>query len=267
MNKKPMHKKPIGVFDSGVGGLTVLASAVKLLPGELFVYFGDTANAPYGNKSVEEVRELSVRAAKMLLEHDCKALVVACNTATSAAAPLLREMLDIPVIGMEPAVKPAVTRGGKVLVMATPLTVGEKKFKDLCARCGADNGNMLVLPCPGLVELVEQGEISGPIAEKALRTLFAGVDLEGVTAVVLGCTHYLFLQRALAAILPAGVELVDGNLGTVRQLDRLLTDNGLKSSGQASGCCVEFLSSGGADAVARMKQYYQFAYEEMEGSV
>lgn len=264
MDKKREQLKPIGVFDSGVGGLTVLATAAKLLPQESFIYYGDSANAPYGSKSVEEVRELSLRAAQQLAERGCKALVIACNTATSAAATMLRELLPMPVVGMEPAVKPAVTHGGKILVMATPLTVRERKFLELCARCGTDNSNLLVLPCSGLVELVERGETDGAAAEAALRALFAGIDLAGVTAVVLGCTHYLYLWQTLSKVLPPGVTLVHGNRGTARQLARLLDADGLLNPGQAGGRGVEYLSSGGSDAVERMKQYYQFA-EKMEG--
>ena len=258
--------RPIGFFDSGAGGLTVLASAVRCLPGESFLYFGDTAHAPYGGRTVEDVRKLSVQAAEMLCRRGCKALVVACNTATSAAVHVLRDMLAIPVIGMEPAVKPALACGGKVLVMATPLTLKEEKFKALCHRCGADEKNVIVLPCPGLVEMVERGETQGPAVEMLLAQLFSGVDLDGVAAVVLGCTHYLFLRRALVRVLPLGVRFVDGNMGTVKQLARVLASESLlvkASSYQKTE--IEILSSGGDSSVRLFKELYETALAEMEG--
>ncbi|MDW7652465.1 MAG: glutamate racemase [Bacillota bacterium] len=264
MSQVKEREKLIGVFDSGVGGLTVLALAAKLLPAENYIYFGDTAHAPYGSRSKEEVRRLSLAAAEMLCNRGCKALVVACNTATSAAVRELREIYSVPVIGMEPAVKPALQRGGKVLVMATPLTLKEEKFKRLCSSCGADQDNVTVLPCPGLVEMVERGETEGPLVEQTLARLFAGVDLEGITAVVLGCTHYLFLKKALSRILPVGVEFVDGNLGTVKQLTRLLEANKLLRDGTVAGN-VELLSSGGNSSIVIFKKLYQIALAETEG--
>jgi glutamate racemase len=264
MNKEGLCNQPIGFFDSGAGGLTVLAAAVKRLPRESFLYYGDTAHAPYGSRSADEVRELSMAAGAMLYSRGCKALVVACNTATSAAVVSLRETLPIPVIGMEPAVKPAMQRGGRILVMATPLTLREEKFKRLCSRCGADEQNVIILPCPGLVEMVEQGKTWGAEVEQVLWKLFEGVDLDGVTAVVLGCTHYLFLRRALARLLPRDTAFVDGNDGTVRQLQWILQKNGLLCEGQPSGT-VELLSSGGEDAVHLFEKLYDSAIKEMEG--
>jgi glutamate racemase len=264
MEKDEMCGKPIGVFDSGVGGLTVLATAVKLLPKESFIYFGDTANAPYGSRSADDVRQLSLAAATRLYEQGCKALVVACNTATGAAVTSLRELLPIPIIGMEPALKPALERGGKILVMATPLTLREEKFRRLCTRCGADQHNAVVLPCPGLVEMVERGETQGPEMEHVLAKLLAGVDMDGVTAVVLGCTHYLFLRTALARMLPAGTAFIDGNYGTTRQLERILKQKGLLCEEQTTST-IKFISSGGNDAVRLLKKLYQSALAETEG--
>jgi glutamate racemase len=263
MSRDMERDKKIGVFDSGVGGLTVLALAAKLLPAESYVYFGDTAHAPYGGRSKDEVRQLSLDVAKMLYEMGCKALVVACNTATSAAVRDLREIYAIPVIGMEPAVKPALKRGGKVLVMATPLTLKEEKFKRLCSNCGADEENVIVLPCPGLVEMVERGETEGPVVEETLGRLMAGVGLEGITAVVLGCTHYLFLKNSLSRIFPLGVEFIDGNLGTVRQVKRLLEADGLLACGENLGL-IELHSSGGEESVRLFKKLYKIASAETE---
>ena len=263
MSREMERDKKIGVFDSGVGGLTVLALATKLLPAESYIYFGDTANAPYGGRSKDEVRQLSLAVAKKLYEMGCKALVVACNTATSAAVRELREIYVIPVIGMEPALKPALKRGGKVLVMATPLTLKEEKFKRLCSNCGVDEENAMVLPCPGLVEMVERGETEGPFVEETLVKLLKGVDLQGITAVVLGCTHYLFLKNSLSRILPLGVEFIDGNLGTVKQVKRLLEAGGLLASGDNPGK-IELHSSGGEESVHLFKKLYKIASAETE---
>ncbi|MEA5067560.1 MAG: glutamate racemase, partial [Christensenellaceae bacterium] len=156
-----MDDRPIGVFDSGVGGVSVLRSLVRVLPGERYLYYGDTRNAPYGDRAEAEIRSLTRAAAERLLGQGVKALVIACNTATSAAAEALRCALDIPVIGMEPALKPAaLARGrGKVLVMATAATLRQGKFRALMERYGRD---ALVAPCPGLMEFVERGELDSP---------------------------------------------------------------------------------------------------------
>ena len=156
---------PIGVFDSGVGGISVLRELVAQMPNENYIFFGDSKNAPYGTKTLEEVQQLTCADAEYLLSRGVKALVVACNTATSAAIRILREKYaDMPVIGIEPALKPAVRAGGhpRVLVMATPMTLREEKFHALMQRFESD-AEILRLPCPGLVEYVEQGVLEGAI--------------------------------------------------------------------------------------------------------
>ena len=156
---------PIGVFDSGVGGISVLRELVAQMPNENYIFFGDSKNAPYGTKTLEEVQKLTCADAEYLLSRGVKALVVACNTATSAAIRILREKYaDMPVIGIEPALKPAVHAGGhpRVLVMATPMTLREEKFHALMQRFESD-AEILRLPCPGLVEYVEQGVLEGAI--------------------------------------------------------------------------------------------------------
>ncbi len=241
----------------------MLASAVRILPYENFIYYGDTAHAPYGSRSVGEVRMLVTCAGDEMYNRGCKALVIACNTATSAAINILRERYPVPVIGMEPAIKPAMERNGdgKVLVMATPLTLKEEKFRSLCHVCGVNNDNVIVLPCPGLVELVERGQVAGPEAHGVLKKLFADIDLSHVRAVVLGCTHYIFLRGELAKIMPSQVEFVDGNLGTVKQLQRELDKRGLLLTDweSADKSSVEFLSSAGAASVSLYQELYRCA--------
>ena len=242
---------PIGMFDSGVGGLSVLREAVRQLPSERFLFFGDTKNAPYGTKTKEDVLDLSRNAVKILLDRGCKAIVIACNTATSAAAATLRaEYPDLPIIAMEPALKPAslLHRDGIVLALATPGTIAGEKYESLYARYGE---GVVSLPCPGLMEFAERGEMDTPALHAYLTERFAPYREQKVEAVVLGCTHYVFLRPAIQKHFP-GVPLIDGNAGTVRQLIRRLEEKGLLAPEGSKGG-AELLSSGGESAVALMK--------------
>ncbi len=243
---------PIGMFDSGVGGVSVLREAVKRLPGERFIFYGDTANAPYGTKTGAQVLALCRRVMEELAARGCKAVVIACNTATSAAASSLRAQYpDLPIIGMEPALKPAqqLRRDGIVLALATPGTIAGEKYAKLYSLYG---DGVVSLPCPGLMEFAERGELDGDGLRAFLRGLFAPFAGKKVEAVVLGCTHYVFLRHAIAAQFP-GVPLIDGNEGTVRQLKRRLEEKDLLAPENAPGG-VTLLSSGGADAVAMMER-------------
>ena len=244
-----MNAAPVGMFDSGLGGISVLREAVKMLPREKFIFFGDTANAPYGTKPREEVLRLSRRAVDFLLEKGCKAILIACNTATSAAAADLRlEYARAPIIGMEPALKPAslLRREGIVLSLATPGTIAGEKYAHLMERFGE---GVISLPCPGLMEFVERMEMEGPAVENYLRALLAPYKDARVDAVVLGCTHYVFLRPVLSRMLP-GVPLVDGNEGTVRQLKNRLMEKGWLNESGPGG--TELYSSGGEQAVMTM---------------
>lgn len=249
---------PIGVFDSGVGGISVLAELIQKLPMEKYIYFGDSKNAPYGTRSIEEVRELSLDAARRLKAYGIKALVVACNTATSGAIEKLREMLDIPVIGMEPAVKPAIQKPhqGKVAVMATPFTLREKKFETLISQW-ADPDEIIKLPCPGLVEIIEAHGGSGRELEDYLIGLFQQLELSQVSSIVLGCTHYVFVKDSIEKIAGAQIELVDGNSGTARQVERLLRAadllNGLPLT-EAPATEVTLINSGSSKALNELSK-------------
>ena len=192
---------PIGVFDSGVGGISVLRELMALMPNENYIFFGDSANAPYGTKTLDEVVKLTCKDAAYLYEQGVKAIVVACNTATSAGVKILRERYtDIPVIGIEPALKPAVlsAKHPTVLVMATPMTLREEKFQNLMHRYEQD-AEIIPLPCPGLVEFIERGELESEELEHFLRKLFA--PYKKADAVVLGCTHYPFAKKMIGKIL------------------------------------------------------------------
>lgn len=247
-----MDNRPVGFFDSGLGGISVLGEALRVLPQENFVYLGDTKHIPYGDKPPELVFQYTHDAIERLVGLGCKAVVIACNTATSVAAGQLRQELALPIIGMEPALKPAsfVEGDGKVLVMATRVTLALPKFQLLMERYGQD---AIPLPCPGLMECVEAGELSGERVETLLETLTRPYRNETIKAVVLGCTHYPFLKKTIAKFFAPTVQLMDGNLGTVRQLGRRLAEEGLSSAGP--GGQVTFLSSlEGADPLRRMQQ-------------
>ena len=236
-----MDQRPVGLLDSGLGGISVLGEALRQLPNEDYVYYGDTANAPYGDKTPEEVLGLVHQAVERLIELRCKAIVIACNTATSVSAGKLRQELALPIIGMEPALKPAslLPGDGKILVMATRVTLALPKFQALMAQYGRD---AVPVPCPGLMECVERGELEGPQVTALLRQLLGPWLSQPVKAVVLGCTHYPFLRKAIAALFPKETPLIDGNAGSVRQLRRRLEEQNLLSDRQEPGR-ITFLSS------------------------
>ena len=245
-------RAPIGMFDSGVGGISVLREAVRQLPRERFIFFGDTKNAPYGTKTREEVLALSRAVVETLLQKGCKAIVIACNTATSAAAAALRaEYEAIPIIAMEPALKPAslLHRDGVVLALATPGTIAGEKYAHLYALYGE---GVVSLPCGGLMEFAERGELDGPALHAYLSDLFRPYAGQKVEAVVLGCTHYVFLKRAIGRFFP-GAPLIDGNEGTVRQLGRRLAEKNLLAPEDQAGN-VTLLSSGGEEPVRLMER-------------
>ncbi len=225
------RNSPIGVFDSGVGGIGTLAALRRELPQERFLFYGDTANAPYGTKARDEVMNCVSRIMDHLLAQDVKAVVIACNTATAVAAAELRVRYDLPIIGIEPALKPAheMRREGSILVLATPMTLRLEKFRALYERYGE---GAIPLPCPGLMELVERE--ADDEARRYLAELFRPYDLKQVDAVVLGCTHYVFLRPILQQLLPPNVAVLDGNEGTARQLRRVLAARNLLSDGQGS---------------------------------
>ncbi|MCR5272669.1 MAG: glutamate racemase [Lachnospiraceae bacterium] len=221
----------IGIFDSGVGGISVLRALVKELPNENFLYYGDSFYAPYGTKTVEEIQKRSVEITEYLLKKGAKAIVVACNSATSAAVNLLRERYPkLPIIGIEPALKPAVCRvtekyngekTGKVMVMATPMTIREEKFKKLLERY-KEKTDILCVSCPGLMEYVEKGVTFGDELDGFLMKLLGEYDYKNMDAVVLGCTHYPFLKDALSKFFGEGTEFFDGGEGVAKETRRRL---------------------------------------------
>ena len=238
------RNSPIVVFDSGVGGVSVLRALLRELPDEDFIYFGDSAYAPYGPRSTEAIRKLTLdNIARLKAEYDFKAAVIACNTATSAAIGALRAAWpELPMIGIEPALKPAADRhpGGTVVVMATETTLREEKFAALTRRMES-RCRIVSLPCPELVEFVERGETDSPALEACLRRTLAPYADGGADAVVLGCTHYPFAAAVLRRILSPETELLDGAEGTARNTRSQLAERSLlRESGAGS---VRFLNS------------------------
>ena len=222
----------IAVFDSGVGGLSVLRHLRRLMPGERFLYYGDSANAPYGVRSRQQVRELTFAAVEMLLNRGIKALVVACNTVTSVAIDQLRARYpELIIVGIEPALKLAADLfpGGGIGVMATPLTLREEKFARLMARCD-DHCTIYKIPAPTLVGIVEAGKVDTEQTRQMLRELFEPYRGK-LDALVLGCTHYPFASHTISHILDDRVAILDGGDGTARETRRRLAAAGLLENG------------------------------------
>lgn len=221
----------VGVFDSGVGGLSVLREIRARLPDESLLYVADSGHVPYGEKSAEFIRERSQAIAGFLLAQGAKALVLACNTATAAAVAELRERYpDLPIVGMEPAVKPAAaaTRSGVVGVLATTGTLKSAKFAALLDRFAADV-RVITQPCPGLVEQIEAGELSGPRTRELLRGWVEPLLAEGCDTLILGCTHYPFIKPLLRELAGEGVSLVDTGAAVARRLQQLLDQRELRA--------------------------------------
>lgn len=247
---------PIGVFDSGVGGLSVLRHIHAQLPHEHLLYFADAAFAPYGEKSEAVLADRALAIARFLRAQGAKALVVACNTATVAAVRVLREQYpDLPIVGVEPGLKPgaAATRSGTVGVLATEATLAGEKFLLLRDQITDSHGARFVLQgCPGLADQVDLGELAGPVTEALLERFLEPLLAEGADTVVLGCTHYPFVRTAIDDILArrdAGhVTLIDTGDAVARQLARLLEAKGIqRANGPAT---VAGFTSGAGAALA-----------------
>ncbi len=233
----------IAFFDSGVGGLTVLQEALKQLPEENFIYYADTDHVPYGTKTKEEVKKLILEAAGFLSQKGIKALVVACNTATSIAINELRRQYSFPILGMEPAVKPAVEKNGskRVLVAATPLTLQEEKYQNLVSR--VDYAHIVDgVALPELVEYAEDFVFDQQLIVHYLRYKFSALDLQQYGTIVLGCTHFPYYKKSFREVFPDGIDIIDGSMGTINYLKKILNEKGLASGkGRRE---VTFFSSG-----------------------
>ncbi|MBI5625700.1 MAG: glutamate racemase [Nitrosomonadales bacterium] len=235
MTAKP-QKKPIGVFDSGVGGLSVLREIRRELPGEDLLYVADSGHAPYGDKSSDMIETRSIAIVEFLLSRHAKAIVVACNTATGAAVETLRARFSVPIVAMEPAVKPAAahTKSGVIGVLATNGTLGSDNFARLHERFGAEV-DILVQSCPGLVERVEAGDLSGDKTRTLIEKYLAPLLAQQADTIVLGCTHYPFLATLIQEIAGPSVAIIDPASAVARELRRRLASANLLSVENRAG--------------------------------
>ena len=244
---------PVGVFDSGAGGISVLRELQRELPGEDFIYYADSGHCPYGGKPREAILARAVAITEFLLARGCKLIVVACNTATIAAVEQLRESYPLPFIGMEPAVKPAVqqTRSGVVGVLATGAALGGEKFHKLVA---AHAGGLRVItqPCPGWVELVERGELDTPAARELVARQVAPLIAQRADTLVLGCTHYPFLRPLVEQAAGAGVQVLDTGAAVARHTRRVLEREHLLNESARKGS-VQWHTSGDAAAFEKLR--------------
>ena len=216
----------IGIMDSGIGGLTVLKECLNLLPAHEYLYYADSNNAPYGTKPKEEVYQLTEAAVDYLVKKEADIIVLACNTATSVAAAQLRVKYDIPIIGMEPAIKPALqlANNKRVLVTATQLTLHQPKFRDLIDMLDV-NGQADFIPLTELVAFAEAGDFNRDIIISYLRSKLADFNLELYGSVVLGCTHFPLFRECFEEVFPVGTVIVDGAVGTANRVKEFVTND------------------------------------------
>lgn len=243
-------ENPIGVFDSGVGGLSVLREIRTLLPGEDLLYVADSAHIPYGEKSTVFIEARAVAIAEFFVNQKVKAIVVACNTATSAAVERLRASFAVPIVAMEPAIKPAavLTQTGVVGVLATSGTLGGERFANLRAR-HAQGVDILVQPCPGWVEWVESGELTGVATLRLVERYVSPLLANGADTLVLGCTHYPFLRTAIAEVAGPGITILDPSPAVARELRRRLDLHQLLQPREHGGV-ESFWTSGNPEQVS-----------------
>ncbi len=249
-------RKPIAVFDSGVGGISVLREMVALMPNEDFLYYGDSANAPYGTRPTEEIRSLTIGHVEDFLSRGVKAVAIACNTATSAAVKDLRSLYPkLPLVGIEPALKPAVEckEYPSVLVMATPMTIRQEKFQSQVHKY-EEKARIYQLPCPGLMEFVETGHYDSKEVYDFLEQLLFDYRDKNLDAAVLGCTHYPFVRRQIQEILGPQTRIFDGAEGTARELKRRIEEAGLQEKDRDRRGHVIFENSAPTEAKMQLCQ-------------
>jgi len=245
----------IGVFDSGVGGLSILDEALQQLPHHNYIYFADSANAPYGDKPPQWIAERSLQICRYLMEQDCSAIVVACNTATAEAIATIRSTLDIPIIGVEPGIKPAAmqSQNGIVGVLATETTLNSDKFNALLATL-PEHCQFIKQAGAGLVPLIEAGLIETPEMQALLRSHLKPIQDQGADTLVLGCTHYPFLKKMIRAVVGDSMTLIDTSDAVVRQLLRQMHQQGLIVSSKHSPK-LSLLSTANADTLEAMAEH------------
>ncbi len=232
----------IGIFDSGIGGISILHQAMLSLPKENYIFYADTDHVPYGTKSKEQIVDYVDHIMQFMIEYNCKAVVIACNTATAAAAQIMREKYHLPIIGIEPAVKPAVEQsaGKRVMVIATPLTIKEQKLKNLVDRID-DTHLVDLVPFPKLVQFAENGIFDTKEVEDYIIETLTDYDMTRYGEFVLGCTHFNYFKDTFRKLFPENVRIIDGNEGTINQLKRVLESRRLLEENEGS---VRYFTSG-----------------------
>lgn len=228
--------RPIGVFDSGVGGLSVLKEMRQMHPREDIIYYADSAYCPYGLKPPGEIVDRSLKICDFLLSRGSKLLVVACNTASVAGLDIYRQKYSVPIVGMEPAVKPATaaTKNGRVGVLATGVTLAGERFSSLLERY-QNGSDVYSQPCPGLVEMVEMGSHDSPDTAKVLKRYIDPLLERGVDTIVLGCTHYPFLKEMVQSIAGSDISIIDTGEAVARQVGRVLSQYSLENTEREKG--------------------------------
>lgn len=237
-----MNNNPIGVFDSGIGGLTVLNKIVEILPNEKYIYYADKDNVPYGTKPKEEVKRYIKESIDFLISKNVKAIVIACNTATSIAVKDLRKEYSVPIIGIEPAAKPAVENRGekRVLIMATPTTIREEKLKSLLEELNAIEYVDLI-PMPKLVEFAEKGDFNSEEVRQYLKEQLKEYNLNNYSELVLGCTHFPLFKDLLSEVFPKDTQIIDGSFGVANRLKNILEEKDLLGNNKLD---IEYYYSG-----------------------
>lgn len=240
---------PIGVYDSGVGGLSVLRALREKLPGESFIYVADNANAPYGDRSSQFIESRAMRIADFLVQSRVKALVLACNTASVVAANHLRKIhTTLPIVAMEPAIKPAamITKSKVILVLATTNTIRSRAVANLCSRYAKDI-KVILQPCPGLANQVERGQFQGGLTRQLLEEFILPGIAAGADTIVLGCTHYAFLADEISLLAGPSVTVVDPSAAIARQLARVVPETSAPHQPAAN---TTYYTSGSADEMS-----------------
>lgn len=242
-----MDNRPVGFFDSGLGGASVLKEALRILPRENYIYYGDDANAPYGDRSFDDITGLTLASVDKLISYGVKAIVIACNTATATCIDTIRKHSSLPVISVEPAIKPACAMPGhgRILMLATAATTRLPRYQRLLSGM-PDPARVVSVPCPGVVERIERGVTAAGAFDDLFDKYLASLKGATVDGIVLGCTHYIFIREAIAAYANTHFlgecSLFDGNEATVRQLGRILAS--LNMENLEGSACVEYHTSG-----------------------
>jgi len=246
---------PIGIFDSGLGGLSVVHEVRALLPNEHLIYYADSAYCPYGTRTPEEIAERCRLITAELVEQGVKAIILACNTACAVALPQVRARFDLPIIGLEPAVKPAtrLTQTQRIGVLATPRTVASERLANL-VEVHAHDIEVKLVAAPGLVELVEAGVLIGPEVERVLRPFLDPLIAWGVDVVVLGCTHYPFLRHEIQRLVGPSVHIVDSGEAIARRTRVVLEANDLRYHSTSVNGSLTVMTSGDAKQVADLSR-------------